>query len=88
VSGQGPGALLINGNAIAVRHDQSEVAVVADGKVRFVPVTIGRDFGSAVEILSGLKAGDVIVTDVTDDVVDGAAVTMHTSKGSSAGSKP
>jgi multidrug efflux pump subunit AcrA (membrane-fusion protein) len=80
VSGQGPGPLLINGNAIAVRHDLSEVAVVANGKIRFVPVTIGRDFGSAVEILTGLKAGDVIVTDVTDDVVDGVAVTTHAGK--------
>jgi hypothetical protein len=79
VSGQGPG-LLINGNAIAVRHDLSEVAVVADGKIRFVPVTIGRDFGTAVEILTGLKPGDVIVTDVTDDVVDGVAVTTHAGK--------
>jgi hypothetical protein len=43
-------------------------------------VTIGRDFGSAVEILTGLKAGDVIVTDVTDDVVDNAAVTTHSAK--------
>jgi multidrug efflux pump subunit AcrA (membrane-fusion protein) len=88
VSGQGPGPLLINGDAIAVRHDQSEVAVVADGKIRFVPVTIGRDFGSAVEILTGLKAGDVIVTDVTDDVVDGAAVTTHAGKQEKAAAAP
>jgi hypothetical protein len=56
------------------------VATVVDGKIRFVPVTIGRDFGSAVEILTGLKVGDIIVTDVTDDVVDGRPVTTHTTK--------
>jgi hypothetical protein len=38
-----------------------------------VPVTIGRDYGSETEIVTGLKAGDMIVTDVTDDVVEGAA---------------
>jgi multidrug efflux pump subunit AcrA (membrane-fusion protein) len=72
--------LLITGDAIAIRHDRSMVATVVDGKIRYVPVTIGRDFGSAVEILTGLKAGDVIVTDVTDDVVDNAAVTTHSAK--------
>jgi multidrug efflux pump subunit AcrA (membrane-fusion protein) len=70
--------LLITGDAIAIRHDKSMVATVVNGKVHFVPVTIGRDFGSAVEILTGLKVGDIIVTDVTDDVVDGASVTTHT----------
>jgi multidrug efflux pump subunit AcrA (membrane-fusion protein) len=72
--------LVITGDAIAIRQDQSMVATVVNGKIRFVPVTIGRDFGSAVEILTGLKAGDVIVTDVTDEVVDGAAVKVHPSK--------
>ncbi len=76
----GKGPVLINGDAIAIRQDRSEVAVVQNGKVHFVPVTIGRDFGSATEILSGLKPGDVIVTDVTDDVVEGAAVQTHESK--------
>jgi hypothetical protein len=55
---------------------------VVDGKIHWVPVTIGRDFGSETEIVNGLKAGDVIVTDVTDDVVEGAAVEMHMAKGS------
>ena len=58
------------------------VATVVDGKIHWVPVTIGRDFGSETEIVSGLKAGDIIVTDVTDDVVEGAEVEMHTAKGS------
>jgi multidrug efflux pump subunit AcrA (membrane-fusion protein) len=72
--------LVIDGDAIAIRHDQSTVATVVDGKIRFVPVTIGRDFGNEVEILTGLKVGDVIVTDVTDDVAEGAPVQVHPSK--------
>ena len=72
--------LVISGDAIAIRHDQSMVATVVDGKIRFVPVTIGRDFGSQIEVLTGLKVGDVIVTDVTDEVVDGAPVQVHPSK--------
>jgi multidrug efflux pump subunit AcrA (membrane-fusion protein) len=77
VTGSGPGPLLIDGNAIAIRKDQSAVATVVNGRIHWVPVTIGRDFGNATEILTGLQAGDVIVVDVTDDVVEGAAVQVH-----------
>jgi multidrug efflux pump subunit AcrA (membrane-fusion protein) len=73
--------LVITGDAIAIRKNTSTVATVVDGKVHFVPVTIGRDYGSETEILTGLKVGDIIVTNVTDDVVEGAAVQMHMAKG-------
>jgi RND family efflux transporter MFP subunit len=72
--------LVITGDAIALRHNTSMVATVVNGKIHFVPVTIGRDYGSETEIMTGLKAGDVIVTDVTDDVVEGAAVQLHMAK--------
>lgn len=71
------GPLLITGDAVIVRHDRSTVATVVDGKIHLVPVTIGRDFGDAVEILTGLNPGDVIVTNVTDDVVEGKPVRLH-----------
>jgi multidrug efflux pump subunit AcrA (membrane-fusion protein) len=74
--------LVINGDAIAIRKNTPMVATVVDGKIHWVPVTIGRDFGSETEIVNGLNAGDLIVTDVTDDVVEGAAVETHTAKGS------
>jgi multidrug efflux pump subunit AcrA (membrane-fusion protein) len=74
--------LVITGDAIAIRGNTSKVATVVDGKIHWVPVTIGRDFGSETEIVSGLKEGDIIVTDVTDEVVEGAAVEMHMAKGS------
>jgi multidrug efflux pump subunit AcrA (membrane-fusion protein) len=72
--------LVITGDAIAIRKNTSMVATVVDGKIHWVPVTIGRDFGSETEIMTGLKAGDIIVTDVTDDVVEGAPVEMHMAK--------
>lgn len=66
--------LLISGDAVSVRHDTSVVATVVGGKIKIVPVVLGRDFGTDIEILNGLHEGDVIVTNVTDDVVDGVAV--------------
>jgi multidrug efflux pump subunit AcrA (membrane-fusion protein) len=73
--------LVITGDAIAIRKNTSMVATVVDGKIHWVPVTIGRDYGSETEIMTGLKVGDVIVTNVTDDVVENAPVEMHMAKG-------
>jgi multidrug efflux pump subunit AcrA (membrane-fusion protein) len=78
----GPGPLTVPGDSIVVRENQTMVAVVADGKVRMQPVEIGRDFGSAVEIVGGLKEGDVIATSVTDEVTQGAKVQAKEAKAS------
>ena len=74
------GPLLVSGDAIVIRHDRPTIAKVVDGKVHMQAVTIGRDFGGVVEILTGLQAGDVIVTNVTDDVVEDAEVQLHFAK--------
>lgn len=71
------GPLMISGDALVIRNDQNSVAKVVDGRIQIVPVVEGRDFGSAVEIVSGLQAGDLVVTQVTDDVVPGAPVQVH-----------
>jgi multidrug efflux pump subunit AcrA (membrane-fusion protein) len=74
------GPLLVSGDAVVIRHDRPTIAKVVDGKVHLQPVTIGRDLGGVVEILTGLQAGDIIVTNVTDDVVEGAEVQLHFAK--------
>lgn len=71
------GSIMVSGDAIVIRHDQTSVAKVINGTVHFVPVVIGRDFGDVTEVDSGVAAGDLIVTQVTDDVVDGARVQVH-----------
>jgi multidrug efflux pump subunit AcrA (membrane-fusion protein) len=71
------GPLLVTGDAIVIRNDESTLAKVVNGKIQYVPVTIGRDFGSVVEIMTGVQAGDVVVTNVTDDVVPNAEVQTH-----------
>ena len=78
----GPGPVTVPGDSIVVRDNQTMVAVVADGKVRMQPVAIGRDFGAAVEIVGGLKEGDVIATSVTDEVTEGAKVQAKQAKAS------
>ncbi len=72
--------LLVSGDAVVIRHDRPTIAKVVNGRVHLQPVTIGRDFGGMVEILTGLQVGDVIVTNVTDDVVENAEVQLHFAK--------
>jgi len=74
------GPVVVSGDAIVIRHDRPTIAKIVDGKVHLQPVTIGRDLGGVVEILTGLQAGDIIVTNVTDDVVEGAEVQLHFTK--------
>ena len=71
------GPLMITGDALVIRNDQTTLAKVVNGKIQLTPVVVGRDFGSAIEIVSGVQAGDLVVTQVTDDVVPGAAVGIH-----------
>ena len=85
-------SLVVPGDAVVVRNDKNVIATVVDGKVRLIPVLLGRDYGASVEVLSGLREGDTIVTNVTDDVTDGRKVTAQFSgeqqKQSGSGSKP
>ena len=76
----GAGPLLISGDSIAIRKDRPTVAVIRDGTVHLVPIVIGRDYGPEVEILGGLREGDVIASSFTDDVLDDAKVKPQMNK--------
>jgi RND family efflux transporter MFP subunit len=68
-------SVLVPGDAIVTRSSGSMVAVVdSDNTVHFRPVHLGRDFGTNVEILGGLEAGEKVVVNPTDDVREGAKV--------------
>jgi hypothetical protein len=46
-------------------------------KVHFLPVKVGRDFGTEVEILQDVKEGDRLVTNPAADLNEGAVVTAQ-----------
>jgi multidrug efflux pump subunit AcrA (membrane-fusion protein) len=68
------GPLTILGDAIVVRQNTTTVAKIVNGRIKYVPITVGRDFGDVVEVTAGLNEGDVIVISVTDDVTEGREV--------------
>ena len=67
--------VLIPGDTIITRANGPMVAVVdADDIVHLRLIRLGRDFGTKVEILGGLEAGERVVVNPTDDVREGAKV--------------
>jgi hypothetical protein len=53
------------------------VVTVQDNKVRFVPVLIGRDMGTQVEILRGIQSSDTLVASPSDLLHDGQEVEVR-----------
>jgi multidrug efflux pump subunit AcrA (membrane-fusion protein) len=76
----GPGPLVVSGDSIAIRNNTTTCAVIENGKVRLVPVVLGRDFGPVTEIVSGLKEGDIIASTFTDEVKPGIPVKTRLSE--------
>jgi multidrug efflux pump subunit AcrA (membrane-fusion protein) len=72
-----PGAshsVTIPSNTHLFRSEGLRVGVVRNDHVKLVPVTIGHDFGNAVEVLSGLSVKDAIVVNPSDSLNNGALV--------------
>jgi RND family efflux transporter MFP subunit len=68
-------ALTVPSNALLFRSEGPQVGVVrADGKVELHTVTLGRDFGSRLEILEGLGRNDHVILNPADSLVSGATV--------------
>ena len=67
-------ALRLPVNTLLFRSEGLRVAVVKDQRVRLQPVTMGRDFGSSVEVLSGVSANDQVVMNPSDSLADGQPV--------------
>jgi RND family efflux transporter MFP subunit len=67
--------LLIPSDTLVVRSAGTLVALVdANNMVHFQNVTVGRDFGQRIEVLSGLKAGQRVIVNPNDSVQEGVKV--------------
>src|SRR5207253_1080495 len=63
-------------NTLLFRAEGLRVAVVKDGKANLVPVTLGRDFGSEVEVLTGLNGDENLIVNPPDSIVSGQSVRL------------
>lgn len=67
-------ALIVPVNALLFRPEGVMVAVVQADRAVLTPIKIGRDFGSQVEVVSGLNAADSVILNPSDSLVSGAQV--------------
>jgi RND family efflux transporter MFP subunit len=67
--------LRVPATALVFRAAGLQIATVVQGnQVKLHSVSQGRDFGTTVELLSGVTANDVIVVNPPDSITDGAQV--------------
>jgi RND family efflux transporter MFP subunit len=64
-------------NAMLFRSEGPRLAVVgADHKIQLRPISIGRDYGTTLEILAGVSTEDQIVINPPDSLEEGQAVNL------------
>jgi RND family efflux transporter MFP subunit len=70
-------ALVIPSNTLIFRSAGSQVAVVENSHVHLRNVTIGRDFGGSLEIVSGLRDSDEVIVNPPDSLSEGQLVAVQ-----------
>jgi len=81
-------SLRIPAIALIVRADGTQVARVKDNAVELVPVTLGRDFGTTLEVLDGVQAGDALIVNPPESLSDGLRVRAVARGGGKPAAKP
>ncbi len=73
-------SVTVPANALLFRSEGLHVGVVRDGKAVLLPITIGRDYGDRLEVLSGLQPSDQVILNPSDSLIDGTAVRLADAK--------
>jgi RND family efflux transporter MFP subunit len=82
--GRNSQSLRLPANTVLFRAAGLQVATVdAEQRIRLKSIVEGRDFGNTIEVLSGLEAGDRVVLNPPDSIIDGVTVRVatHEAKG-------
>ncbi len=73
--------LLVPANTLVINADGIRVATVTkENKVNFKKVELGRDYGTEVEVVSGLSPNTRLITNPTDALQEGKSVQVVASK--------
>jgi RND family efflux transporter MFP subunit len=76
-------SMILPVNAFLFRSEGLRVGVVREGgKVELLPVVIGKDYGTELEVVSGIDANDQVIANPPDSLTSGAVVRVATPAGS------
>jgi len=70
-------SLIVPSEAIIFNRNGLSVAVVENDTARIRPITAVRDFGTSVEVSTGVAAGDRVILNPQVDLTDGRKVTIR-----------
>ncbi len=70
----GGSAVTVPVSALLFRSEGLRIGIVRGGRAELVPVTLGRDFGTTVEVLTGLNAADWVIVNPADSLTTGTPV--------------
>jgi RND family efflux transporter MFP subunit len=73
-------SLVIPANTLLFRSEGLRVGVVRSNQAELVPITIGRDYGSTVEVVNGLKPTDQVIVNPSDSLTTGTPVRINAPK--------
>ena len=71
---EAPRSPVVDSSALILRDDKPAVAVVRDGRVRFVRVRAGLDDGKTVQILDGVRPGERVALSPPSELAEGNPV--------------
>jgi RND family efflux transporter MFP subunit len=74
-------------SALMFRAEGLRVATLDNGHAKLHPISIGRDFGKEVEVLTGIEAGQNVILDPPDSLIDDEEVRIAKND-DQAGGKP
>ena len=77
-------SVVIPANTLLFRSEGLRVGVVRNNAAELVPITIGRDYGDRVEVLTGLSTADQVILNPSDSLVNGMIVRLANHKASGA----
>jgi RND family efflux transporter MFP subunit len=67
--------LMVPVSALLFRAEGLRIAIVGpDNRAKLVPVTVGRDYGTRIEVLSGIGPNDLVIDSPPDSLLDGEEV--------------
>ena len=73
-------SVTIPANALLFRAEGLRVGIVRNGQAVLLPIRIGRDFGSTVEVVTGLNSSDLVILNPTDSLITGTPVRVNQAK--------
>jgi RND family efflux transporter MFP subunit len=73
-------SLIVPANTLLFRSEGLSVGVVRGDHAELVPIKIGRDYGSTVEVINGLKPADQVIVNPSDSLTTGTPVRIDAQK--------